>query len=47
MDEVLSQALAVPDVSQILHHGDHPIEGIYEGRPTRPDPDVAHPAGVN
>jgi ATP-dependent Lon protease len=47
MDEVLSQALAVPDVSQILHHGDHPIEGIYEGRPTTPDPDVAHPAGVN
>jgi ATP-dependent Lon protease len=47
MDEVLSQALSVPDVSQILHEGDHPIEGIYEVPRTVPATDVAHPAGVN
>ncbi len=34
MDEVLAQALSVPDVRQILHEGDHPIEGIYEVAPT-------------
>ncbi len=47
MDEVLSQALSVPDVSQILPEGDHPIEGIYEVPRTAPATDVAHPAGVN
>jgi ATP-dependent Lon protease len=47
MDEVLARALAVPDVSQILHEGDHPIEGIYEVSPSVPATNVPHPAGVN
>ncbi len=49
MDEVLARALSVPDVSQILHEGDHAIEGIYEV--SRPPPvatsDLPHPTGVN
>ncbi len=49
MDEVLARALAVPDVSQILHDGDHPIEGIYEvpPPPSVPASNVPHPTGVN
>ncbi len=48
MDEVLSKALSVADVSQILHAGDHAIEGIYEvQRPVGATPELPHPAGVN
>jgi ATP-dependent Lon protease len=47
MDEVLAHSLAVADVSQILHEGDHPIEGIYEVQRPVPAGDVPHAAGVN
>ena len=47
MDEVLSRALAVTDVRQVLHDGDHPIEGIYEVAAPVSDATVPQSAGVN
>ena len=47
MDEVLSRALAVSDVRQLLRDGDHPIEGIYEAATPVPEATIEQPAGVN
>jgi len=44
MDEVLSRALAVDDASQLLHEGDHPIDGIYEVPPRAPESGGSLPA---
>ncbi len=47
MDEVLAQALALPDPSSFLNEGIHDIDDIYEVPKGPQSTDVPHPAGVN
>jgi ATP-dependent Lon protease len=48
MDEVLVNALALPDPAAFLREGDHEFDEIFEGPPPRTrGSDLTTPAGVN